>query len=338
MKKVVDDERLMVKICEMYYNQDINQKLIATELGLSRPTVSRILQNARERGIVKIIIDPIFGNNYVDLEKKLENRYGLKEVFIVDMKQDNRDQKDELAKGTANYLERLIKDDTIIGVSMGSSIGQIYRFVSKGTSKRVTFIPLIGGIGHLGMELHSNTIVEALAKAFGGVSYLLHAPARVSGVKIKEELMKEADIRRIIKMADGLDVAVVGIGVPNRGSAIMATGYYDEKDMETMRQKNVVGDVCMQFFDINGSTEAFEADNCVIGVDIKKLRRVPHSIGVASGPEKAQAIQGAIKGGFINVLVTDVECGKRLLELDEAAELTARNGNTDVETERTDEK
>ena len=312
--------------------------MIATELGLSRPTVSRILQNARERGIVKIIIDPIFGNNYVDLEKKLESRYGLKEVFIVDMKQDNRDQKDELAKATATYLERLIKDDTIIGVSMGSSIGQIYRFVSKGTSKRVTFIPLIGGIGHLGMELHSNTIVEALAKSFGGDFYLLHAPARVSGVKIKEELMKEPDIRRIIKMGDGLDVAVVGIGVPNRGSAIMATGYYDEKDMESMRQKNVVGDVCMQFFDINGSTEAFEADNCVIGVDIKKLRRVPHSIGVASGPEKARAIQGAIKGGFVNVLVTDVECGKRLLEHDEVTEPASGSGMTETETEEIDEK
>lgn len=338
MKKIVDDERLMVKICEMYYNQDINQKLIATELGLSRPTVSRILQNAKERGIVKIIIDPIFGNNYVDLEKKLENRYGLKEVFIVDVKQDSQDQKAELAKATANYLERLIKDDSIIGVSMGSSIGQIYRFVSKGTSKQVTFIPLIGGIGHLGMELHSNTIVETLAKAFGGSSYLLHAPARVSGIKIKEELMKEPDIRRIIKMGDGLDVAVVGIGVPDRGSAIMATGYYDEKDMETMRQKNVVGDVCMQFFDINGSTEAFEADNWVIGIDIKKLRRVPHSIGVASGPEKARAIQGAITGGFINVLVTDVECGKRLLELDEAADQAAKNGRMDDETERIDGK
>ncbi|AFA47571.1 sugar-binding transcriptional regulator [Acetobacterium woodii] len=320
MKKVVDDERLMVKICEMYYNQDINQKLIAKELGLSRPTVSRILQNAKERGIVKIIIDPILGNNYVDLEKKLECRYGLKEVFIVDFKQDNRDQKDELARATASYLERLIKDDSIVGVSMGSSIGQIHRFITKGIAKKVTFIPLIGGIGHLGMELHSNTIAEALAKAFGGNSYLLHAPARVSGLMIKEELMKEADIKRIIKMGDSLDVAIVGIGVPNRGSAIMATGYYDEKEMEMMRRKKVVGDVCMQFFDINGSTEPFEADNCVIGIDIKKLRRVPHSIGVASGREKSAAIQGAIKGGYINVLVTDVECGKKLLEIDEPAD------------------
>lgn len=317
MKKVVDDERLMVKICEMYYNQENNQKLIAKELGFSRPTISRILQNAKKRGIVKIIIDPFFGNNYVDLEKKLEIRYGLKEVFIVDVKADNRDQKDELAKATASYLERLVKDDSIIGVSMGSSIGQIHRFVSKGLSRQATFIPLIGGIGHLGMELHSNTIVEALAKAFGGDFYLLHAPARVSGVLIKEELMKEASIRRIIKMCDRLDIAVVGIGVPNKGSAIMATGYYDEKDMETMRSKNVAGDVCMQFFDITGNTEPFEVDNYVIGVDIKKLRKVPHAIGVVSGTEKAGAIAGAIKGGYINVLITDAECGKKLLEMTE---------------------
>jgi len=317
MKKVVDDERLMVKICEMYYNQELNQKLIATELGLSRPTISRILQNAKEQGIVKIIIDPLFGNNYVDLEKKLEIRYGLKEVFIVDVKADNRDQKDELAKATASYLERLVKDDSIVGVSMGSSIGQIHRFVSKGLSKRATFIPLIGGIGHLGMELHSNTIVEALAKAFGGNYYLLHAPAKVSGIQIKKVLMKEAGINRIIKMSDGLDIAVVGIGVPNRGSAIMATGYYDEKDMEIMRSKNVVGDVCMQFFDISGNTEPFEMDNIVIGTDITKLRKVPHSIGVACGIEKAEAIAGAIKGGYINVLVTDAECGRRLLEMSE---------------------
>ncbi|MGL4608055.1 MAG: sugar-binding transcriptional regulator [Eubacteriaceae bacterium] len=315
MKKVVDDERLMVKICEMYYNQELNQKLIAKELGLSRPTVSRILQNSKERGIVKIIIDPIFGNNYVDLEKKLETQYGLKEVFIVEEKMDARDQKDELSKAAAGYLERLIKDDSLVGVSMGSSIGQIPRFVSKDIERKATFIPLIGGMGHLGMELHSNTIVESMAKAFGGNFYLLHAPARVSGVQIKTELMKEEDIRQVIKKADSLDIAVVGIGVPDRGSAIMATGYYNEKDMEKMRSKKVAGDVCMQFFDITGNTEPFEADNNVIGIDIKKLRKAPHSIGVASGKEKAGAIKGAIKGGYINVLVTDVACGKKLLEL-----------------------
>lgn len=92
----------------------------------------------------------------------------------------------------------------------------------------------------------------------------------------------------------------------------------------------------MQFFDINGSTEAFEDDNCVIGVDIKKLRRVPHSIGVASGSEKARAIQGAIKGGFINVLVTDVDCGKKLLEFDESFDQEDKSGLDTSEIERID--
>lgn len=315
MKKVVDDERLMVKICEMYYNEEINQKQIAKELGLSRPTVSRILQNAKERAIVKIIIDPAFGNSYVDLEKKIENRFGLKEVFIVESRLDIIDQKNELGKATASYLERLVRDDSIVGISMGSSIATIPQFIKKGLHKKAVFIPLIGGIGHLGIEMHSNSIVEAMAKSFGGFYYLLHAPARVSGKQIKEELLKEEGISQIIKMGDELEIAVVGIGVPNSTSAIMATGYYNEEDMKKMRDKNVVGDICMQFFDLGGDTKPFESDNNVIGIDIKKLRKVAHSIGVACGKEKVPAIAGAIKGGYINVLVTDCECGKELLEL-----------------------
>ena len=306
----------MVKICEMYYTEEINQKMIAEELGLSRPTISRILKNAKERGIVKIVIDPVFGNSYVDLEKKIENRFGLKEVFIVESQADSEEEKNALGKAATRYLERLVKDDSVVGISMGTSIAKVPQFIKKGLSKKAVFTPLIGGLGHTGMELHSNTIVEAMAKVFGGFYYLLHAPARVSSALIKEELLKEEGINQIVKMGDELEIALVGIGVPNASSAIMATGYYNEDDMQKMRDKEVVGDVCMQFFDITGDTKPFEADNNVIGVDIKKLRKVPHSIGVAGGKEKAPAIAGAIKGGYINVLVTDCECGKQLLELD----------------------
>lgn len=97
MKKVIDDERLMVKICDMYYNQDLNQKVISAQLGLSRPTVSRIISNGKERGIVKIIIDNLEGTDYVELEREIENLYGLREVIVVDTKKDIEDQKTKLA-------------------------------------------------------------------------------------------------------------------------------------------------------------------------------------------------------------------------------------------------
>lgn len=314
MKKVIDDERLMVKICDMYYNQDLNQKVIATQLGLSRPTVSRIISNGRERGIVKIIINNLEGTDFVELERSIENRYGLREVIIVDTKSESSAQKSEIGKAVAQYLERIVKDNNVIGVSMGTTLGYIARNIIEVTAKNLTFVPLIGGMGHLRMELHSNYLVEDLARVFHGNFMLMHAPARVSGRQIKEELLKEEGISKIIKMCDTLDVALVGIGVPNSTSAIMATGYYNRAEMERMREKSVAGDICMQFYDIKGNTAPFKFDNNVVGIEIKKLRRVPHSIGVACGIEKVNAIKGAINGKYINTLVTDVECARKLIE------------------------
>lgn len=315
MKKVVDDERLMVKICNMYYNQDINQKTIAEQLDLSRPTVSRIITNARERGIVKIFIENLEGTDYVEIEREIEGYYGLREVIVVKSKNDIDDQKDELGRAAARYLERVVKDNDTIGISMGTTLGHIAHHVVGGAAKNLTFLPLIGGMGHLRMELHSNYIAEDMAKAFGGSFKLMHAPARVSSAQIKDELMKEAGIKSIMQMTDDLDIALVGIGVPNSTSAIMATGYYTREDMKKLHSRHIAGDVCMQFFDVDGSTKPFKDENSVVGIDIKKLRNVPHAIGVACGVEKVGAIIGATKGRYINTLITDVTTAGRLVEL-----------------------
>lgn len=315
VKKIIDDERLMVKICDMYYNQDINQKTISKQLGLSRPTVSRIITNAREKGVVKIIIDNLEGTDFVDQERTIEGMYGLREVIIVKERQDVDDQKDELGRAAAGYMERVVQDNDIVGVSMGTTLSRVAKYVTTQTAKNVTFIPLIGGMGHLRMELHSNFIVEAMAKAFGGEYKLMHAPARVSGSAIRNELLKEENINRMIQMTEKLSVALVGVGMPNSNSAIMATGYYRPDDMEKLHQKNVAGDICMQFYDSDGSTIPFKDDNNVVGIDIKKLKHVPHAIGIVCGAEKANAIVGAIKGRYINTLITDIGTAQALIDL-----------------------
>ena len=101
--------------------------------------------------------------------------------------------------------------------------------------------------------------------------------------------------------------AFVGVGA-------YATGYYGQDEMEAMRDKEVAGDICMQFFNAAGETAPYKSDNNVIGIEIKKLRKVPHSIGVAGGVEKVSAIRGAINGRYINTLITDAECAKKLAE------------------------
>ena len=149
MKKVIDDERLMVKICDMYYNQDMSQKQIADQLGLSRPTISRMIAGAKEQGIVTITVKNLEDTDYVDLERTIETIYDLKEVIVVAHEGNPERQKQTLGKAAASYLKRVIKDNTVVGVSMGTTLYSVVSQIDDVSAKNVLFVPLIGGMGHL---------------------------------------------------------------------------------------------------------------------------------------------------------------------------------------------
>ena len=314
MRKVVDDVHLMVKVCDLYYNQNISQQQIAKTLNLSRPTVSRLLASAREQGIVQINISNLDEIKYWELERQLEKEYYLKNVLIVDSPSTDEELKNVLGNAAGRYLEYTIKEGNTVGVSMGSTLYQVVSRMSEPMAKDVTFVPLIGGMGELRMELHSNSLAEAMSRTYEGKFIPLHAPARVSSAAIRDELIKEESLNRAIRLAEHLDVAIVGIGYPNEGSAIKATGYFKENEMELLKERNVAGEICMQFYDISGDTSPFENDNNVVGLDIHKLRKVPCSIGIAGGMEKISAIRGALAGKYINTLITDYCCAEALIK------------------------
>lgn len=316
MKKVIDDPRLMIKVCDLYYNQNISQLQISKMLNLSRPTVSRLLASAREQGIVKIHISNLKSVEYWKLERELEKKFGLKEVIIADSGSSEEEMKKELGKAGASYLEYMIKDGYKVGISMGSTLHHVVSSVSNPSASDVTFVPLIGGVGQLRMELHANNLAETMSRIYGGKFFPLHAPARVSNAMIRDELMKEKSVSSVIRLASRVNIAVVGIGYPNENSAIKATGYFMVNEIQSLINRGVAGELCMQFFNIEGDTTPYKNDNTVIGIDIRVLRKVPYSIGIAGGIEKLSAIKGAINGGYINTLITDSECATALASED----------------------
>ena len=121
MKKVVDDVRLMTKICDLYYNQNVSQQRIAGMMDLSRPTVCRLLSAAREQGVVRISISGLEEMQNWELEWKLEKKYHLHRVVIVNAAPTEEELKDALGKAASRYLESIIKDGNVVGVSMGST-------------------------------------------------------------------------------------------------------------------------------------------------------------------------------------------------------------------------
>ncbi|MDO4311969.1 MAG: sugar-binding transcriptional regulator [Eubacteriales bacterium] len=312
MRKVVDDPRLMIKVCDLFYNQEASQQQICQMLGLSRPTVARLLTSAREQGIVQITIPNLDTITYWELEQNLEQKYGLREVLVVDSGDTEEELKTALGSAAARYLQYIIKDGYTVGISMGATLHHMVTQLRDGAAKDVTFLPLIGGMGRLRTELHSNSLAEGMSRFYGGTFLPLHAPARVSSTLVRDELMKEESLSSAMELMKKLDVALVGIGYPNEHSAIKATGYFKENEIESLMERKAAGELCMQFYDVTGDTAPYRSDNTVIGIDIHKLRKVPCSVGIAGGLEKLSAIRGAIRGRYINMLITDIQCATAL--------------------------
>ncbi len=304
----------MLRVCDLYYNRDVSQSDIASVMGISRPTVARLLQSAKQKEIVKIIICDPQERRHSELERKLEKLYRLREVIVVDTIKEEQQQKDALGKATAGYLKSVMKDGFVIGVAMGTTLRYIAPYATKQFQK-LMFVPLIGGSGDIDITLHANQVVELLSKAYGGESTHLYAPAMVSRVQTKRELLKDESVSRVTDMYNRLDVAVMGIGTGDLSSTVLRSGYYSEEMKECVRSLGICGDICMQLFDRTGNLDLVEYNKHVIGIHPTKLKQIPYAIGVAGGVHKAEALYGSMQGKFINVLVTDQECAEKLCQM-----------------------
>ncbi|MDR2880054.1 MAG: sugar-binding transcriptional regulator [Fusobacteriales bacterium] len=313
MKKITDELAMIYKTCKLYYEEGYTQTEIAEILGISRPTVARLLKGGKEQGIVKLELVNPFDNDYFDLAEKLEKRYELREVIIVPDENDEYIQKKEVAKAAAEYFDRVLEKDNIIGFSMGTTIKLVVDYVTKRQNLNLTFLPLIGGTGQIQQEIHPNDIVLDFVKKYGGEFKLLHAPAVVSKKEIKNEFLKEKNISDIISYGKKCDIAMVGIGTPlSQESTMMKTGYFNKTELEEFKQNNVVGDICLQFYNKSGENYNFEFNERVIGIELNDLKRIRTVIGAAAGVEKTDAVIGALNGKFLDVLVTNYSIAKEI--------------------------
>jgi len=320
MKKIIDDRRLIIKACDLYYNENKTQQQIAKILNVSSPTVSRLLSGAIQKNIVHIDIQNIQMVKFWDLEQRLKKVCGLQDVVVVDSDENHEDGKLRLGSTASKYLESIISPGDKVGISMGSTLYHMACSPIAEPVENVTFVPLIGGMGRLRTELHANHLAEIMAKKYNGTYLPLYAPARVSNKILRKELRNEPHVSEILTLQKELSIAVVGIGYPNENSAIKATGYYKEKEIQSLLERDAAGEICMQFYDLSGNTSQYKLDNHVIGIGVNMLKNLPYSIAVAGGIDKLSAIIGAINGGYINVLITDYACAAGLLEVYEKPE------------------
>jgi DNA-binding transcriptional regulator LsrR (DeoR family) len=73
--------------------------------------------------------------------------------------------------------------------------------------------------------------------------------------------------------------------------------------------------VCGRHFDLDGETPELEFHKRIITIGKQDLQAIPYRMGVAGGIGKVKPILGALRAGYINILITDNNAAEQLLEM-----------------------
>jgi len=319
-----DDQQVMLQAARLYYEDSHTQEQIARALKTSRPQVSRLLQQARREGIVQIkIIDP--NATHSALESQLLSTFNLAEAIVIATEGNAHDvTRRRIGQAAARYLERTLQNGDVVGIGWGrtlyetvSALDPTLRLHSgQARQARITVVPLIGGLGQIAPVFQVHELARTLADAFGGTWQNFYVPALVESDNMASSLLHSVDVKQVAARWQNLDVAVVGIGnVAFEADIQMLFVNYINADMEArLRGSKAVGDICVRFFDAQGKP-CPDAIRGVVGIELKQLKRARRVVGIAGGASKAEAILGALRGRYVNVLVTDEAAARRVLEI-----------------------
>ncbi len=311
-----DKQRLMIKAAKLYYEKGLTQESISQKLRLSRPRISRLLQEALDSGIVQITVAPVLGS-FVEIEARLEERFGLSEAVVVEVSDpDSRlALSRELGPVAGDVFTRLVQDGDVIGLSWGTCLASMVDNLQPQRKNGAVVVQMTGGLAAPDTDTHATDIASRTAMAIGATLRLLPAPGIVRSLETARLLRSERYIAQALETAQSTNIAFLGIGSTSRNSPPIHDGSiitWDEA--EQLDRMGAVGELNLRFYDINGDPVKSELDERVIGVKLDTIRSIDHVVAVAGGCEKMKAILGALRGHLIDTLITDATTAEMLLE------------------------
>jgi deoxyribonucleoside regulator len=307
----------MVKVCQYYYSKDpLTMSQIGHRLGISRHRVGRLLREAIETGVVKIEIQSSFTKS-MEVEQALENAFGLKASLVVEVNPDLSPEDAKLAtcKAGAEFLQELIKTHRTIGVGWGTTTFELINQLEPQKIKDATVVQITGGNKRLSVQFDCHEVTRRLAQKLSAEPVLLYAPGVVDKKETRELLVRESTIAETFRYFDDLDIVIVGIGaiVPKINSMLIGSGYVSSAELKSLKRGGAVGDVFSYFINDKGEIVETEIYDRSITIGVRHIRRVPTTVGIATGAEKSRAVAAAIRGGFVNTLIVDSLLAQALL-------------------------
>jgi deoxyribonucleoside regulator len=302
-----DGERdLLVEAATLYYEEGLTQAEIGQRLATSRSTVSRLLRDARTQGIVHITINYPWARNS-RLEAQLKQTFRLTDARVL---RAGGMSVDDVLEGigtlAARYLQNAIREDMVLGVSYGRSIAATIRHLQPQRELSLVVVQLLGALGSDNPLIEGANLARNLAAKYGASYRYLYAPLVVEDARTRDLFMQEPLVQDVLAVGRESDIALVGIGaLGDEAPSLIWRGYLTATDLARLQRMGAVGNMCAQFFDAHGRMLDTDLNRRSISIGLDGLATCQLVVAAAGGRKKAAAILGALRGGYVDVLISD---------------------------------
>lgn len=309
-----NEKKEIVKIAVYYYYKNMTQEQISSKLNVSRSVISRSLQRAKDLNIVNFYIkDESFP--IINMQSDLEEKFHLKEVIVSPTYNLSEMEVQNLViKQAVRYLQKAFKSVNNVGIAWGRTLCSLAREFPYEVHKQLTLIPLIGGMGHLDIEKHSNQICYDLMKKLQCECNYLYAPALAQNSMMRENFYKSPHISNALEAGRNVDMAILAIAAPFGNNLMRKIGYATNKDLKDFEDLGVVGEMNSHFFNKEGVEVDCRINNHVIGVNLEEIKMIPNKVLIASGEDRKEPVLVAVKAGYVDTLIIDGDIAEYLLQ------------------------
>ena len=309
-------EDLLTRVASLYYEYDYSQQQIGEMLKISRSNISRLLKEAKQKGLVEIRIHKRIATA-PQIERELRERFALHQAMVVE--QNEAEYSERLASAgqlAAWYIEEILRPNTILAIAWGTGVASAVDAFSIHPVMHIEVVQMLGSVGNVVSEIDGPDLARRLANKLGGQYHYLHAPLFVDSQSTRDTFLDQPMIQHTLNQARQAQIGIVGVGtVDPDSSSFLRAGHMTKQQLIELRAQGVVGETAGQYFDINGH-DNFDINQRVIALSLAEMKNIPHVVAVACGLPKTRSILGALRSGNIKALATDSITAEAILKED----------------------
>ena len=300
------EDKLLTKVAWYYYIEGYTQQEIGEYLSIPRLRVNRLLDKARKAGIIQFSVREGDSKRMI-VERELITQFGLKDAFVVPSPINEQDINESVAQAAAMYIHERLDKSGYINMGYGDTSSRILNHLANICEFPVNVVSLTGGVNYY--------LPNTRSSIFNAKLYLTPAPLLMASEDIVKAMEQEPSVKQIRHMATLAQMSIVGIGGVDSNATLLTNGTLNHSDVLLLSMQGAMGDMLCHFIDKDGNVIQSSLERRLMSTPLEQLKEMSNSIGVAGGSTKSEAILAALKGNYLDVLITDETTATNVLRL-----------------------